>query len=296
MLHERSLVQAIELVAVAVALLNLTRAIHAMGQRSRREVARVAAEPHRPAELLDAQEIAQLVNEFRGRVRVALGRIGVAQPGDVACVLNRGPLEAVTDPEVRNAALARDLGRLHHAARSPAAEPSRHENAVGIVEQVHAARFFERLGFDPLDVHFDAVRKSAMRERLVEALVGIFVSDVLADDVDGHVVGGLRRTLDDVFPCRHPAFGLRQVQILEHHAIETFRGEHERDFVNRRDVLRRDNGFLVDVAEQRDLALDVGTEKAIGAAEQDVRLDANRSQIAGRCAASASSSARRRRR
>ena len=44
--------------------------------------------------------------------------------------------------------------------------------------------------------------------------------------------------------------------------------------------LRGDDGFLVDVAEQRDLALDVLVEEAVGAAEQDVGLDADGAQVA----------------
>ena len=46
------------------------------------------------------------------------------------------------------------------------------------------------------------------------------------------------------------------------------------------DVLGRDDRFFVDVAEERDLPLDVGVEEAIGAAEQDVGLNADRPQIA----------------
>jgi type II secretory pathway component PulM len=56
--------------------------------------------------------------------------------------------------------------------------------------------------------------------------------------------------------------------------------EHQRHFVDRRDVLRGDDRFFVDVAEERDLALDVGVEEAVGAAEQDVGLDADRAQVA----------------
>ena len=70
------------------------------------------------------------------------------------------------------------------------------------------------------------------------------------------------------------------MQVLEHDPVEPFGGQHQRHFVDRRDVLGRDDRFLGDVAEQRDLALDVGVEEPIGAAEQDVGLDADRPQIA----------------
>ncbi len=158
--------------------------------------------------------------------------------------------------------------------------PPGHQNAVGVVEQARPARLLERLGFDPLDVHLDAMREAAVIERLVEALVGILVPDVLADDVDRDVVARLRDDLHELFPGRHAAFGLRQVQVLEHDAVQAFRGQHERDLVDRRHVLGGDDRFLVHVAEQRDLALDIGVEKAIRAAQQDVRLDADGSQVA----------------
>jgi hypothetical protein len=62
-------------------------------------------------------------------------------------------------------------------------------------------------------------------------------------------------------------------------AVEPFFGERNRDFVDGLDVSGRDHGLLVHVAEERDLALDVRVEQPIGAAEQDVRLDANRPQV-----------------
>ena len=63
-------------------------------------------------------------------------------------------------------------------------------------------------------------------------------------------------------------------------AVEPLAGEDERHLVDARDVLRGDDGFLVDVAEERDLPLDVLVEEPIGAAEQDVGLDADRAQVA----------------
>ena len=67
---------------------------------------------------------------------------------------------------------------------------------------------------------------------------------------------------------------------FQHDPIEPFGGQHERHLVDRRDVLGGDDGFLVDVAEQGDLPLDVGVEEPIGPAEQDVGLNADRSQVA----------------
>ena len=72
---------------------------------------------------------------------------------------------------------------------------------------------------------------------------------------------------------------LRQLQPVEDDPIEAFRGQDERHLVDARDVLGGDHRFLVDVAEQRDLALDVLIEESVGPADEDVGLDADRAQV-----------------
>src|SRR5262249_46972303 len=67
---------------------------------------------------------------------------------------------------------------------------------------------------------------------------------------------------------------------FQHDAIEAFGGKNERDLVNRRDILGGDDGFLVHVAEERDLPLQIGVEETIGPAHEDVRLNTDRSQVA----------------
>src|SRR5256885_15965760 len=52
---ERPLVQAVELVAVTMPLVDEVRAVETLRQRSRRELARVRAEPHPAAEVVDAE-------------------------------------------------------------------------------------------------------------------------------------------------------------------------------------------------------------------------------------------------
>src|SRR6266850_2766070 len=54
-LGERALVQAVELVAMTMALVNERRSVHALRQRSGRQLACVGAEAHRAAELVHAE-------------------------------------------------------------------------------------------------------------------------------------------------------------------------------------------------------------------------------------------------
>ncbi len=195
-------------------------------------------------------------------------------------VFDGGPLEPVADPEVGDAALARDFRRAHHAARPAIAEPAGDQNAVRAVEQLLAARLLERFRFDPPDVDLQPVLEAAVIERLVQALVRVLVADVFADHVDGELVQRVPDAIDEVEPVAHLRFRLRQVQPPQDDAIEPFLGEHRRHLVDARDVLGGDDRLFVDVAEQRNLRLDVLIQVAIGAAEQDVGLDADRAQVA----------------
>src|SRR5688572_2957486 len=73
LLGERPFIEAVELEAVAMALVDQRGAIDALGQRTWRQLARIAAQPHRSAELVDPEKIPQLVNDLVRGVLVHLG-------------------------------------------------------------------------------------------------------------------------------------------------------------------------------------------------------------------------------
>ena len=66
---------------------------------------------------------------------------------------------------------------------------------------------------------------------------------------------------------------------LQHQRVHTFMGEHQRHFVNRRHVLRRDHRLFRHVAEQRNLRLDVLRQETVGAAQQNIRLNSDAQQF-----------------
>ena len=78
----------------------------------------------------------------------------------------------------------------------------------------------------------------------------------------------------------HVAIGGRQVEVFQDDVVEPFFGEGERHLVDGLDVARRNDRFLVDVTEERDLLLDVLRQPPVRPAEEDVGLDADRSQVA----------------
>src|SRR5687767_10931968 len=67
--------------------------------------------------------------------------------------------------------------------------------------------------------------------------------------------------------------------MLEDDPVEAFAAEHERHFIYRRNILGRDHGLGIDVAEQRNFLLQVGIEKSISTAQEYVGLDADRAQV-----------------
>ena len=102
-----------------------------------------------PPKLVDAEQVAQLVDHLVRRVLVELGGVGALEPADVARELDGRPLEAVADAEERHAVLARVFGGLHHPARAARSEAARHQDAVAPSSSA-AALLFERLGLDPV--------------------------------------------------------------------------------------------------------------------------------------------------
>ena len=97
-----------------------------------------------------------------------------------------------------------------------------------------------------------------MQQRLLQALVGILVLDVLADQADGRPRRvGIFDALEHGGPAaRGRAAGVSMLQQARGSISSTpSLGENQRDFVDGLDVARRDHGLDVDVAEQRDLLL-----------------------------------------
>src|ERR1041385_1905233 len=100
----------------------------------RRETALPGTEPHRPAHLLDADQVAQLEDDGVGRVRVELGGVRAREAADRASVLDDGRLHAEADAEVGRARLARVRDGADHAGHAALAEAAGHEDGVEVAQ------------------------------------------------------------------------------------------------------------------------------------------------------------------
>ena len=130
------------------------------------------------------------------------------RPQTLPSVLDAGGLHAEADAEVRDLVLAGVADGVEHALDAALAEASGDEDAVeafelGVEVVVAAAVFaagFEALGFDPGDLELEVVGEGSVDEGFLEALVGVFVLDVLADDGDRDLVLRVVGAVDDVLP------------------------------------------------------------------------------------------------
>ena len=218
------------------------------------------------------------------RCRIELARIGVVQSANIASVFDARRLHSQADAEIRNATLARIANAVQHAGDAALPEASGNENAViafqlRFVGLVVFALRLQPLGFDPLQIELQVLRERAVYQRFFQRLVRILILHVLADNADHNLVFRVVNAMDQVFPVLHVAiFGL-QMQVLHYQVVHAFVGEHQRTFVDRSDILRRDHRLFFHVAEERNLRLQILRQETIGAAKQDVRLNSHAQQL-----------------
>ena len=166
--------------------------------------------------------------------------------------------------------------RAELAVEAADAEPARHADRVDVVEHPVGARLLGALvGGDPADVHLGVVGEATGVEGLGDREVGVVQVDVLADERDGDVLLGVVHLAQQVVPGRPVDVAERQVEPADEVGVEALAVQHLGDVVDRGRVGGGDHRLLVDVAHQRDLALDALGDLAVGAAHDRVGLDAD---------------------
>ena len=128
-------------------------------------------------------------------------------------------------------------------------------------------------------MHARPVGEAGVVERLVEALVGLGEVDVLAHHGDRDLVLRVAGAMHDLLPGAQVRAPGPDVQHLGDLLVEALLVQDQRHLVDRLHVLGRHHGVLVHVAEEGDLGLDLLREEAVGAAQDDVRRDADRAQL-----------------
>ena len=118
-----------------------------------------------------------------------------------------------------------------------------------------------------------------MTQRLVQGDVGVADLDVLADhrDVDRGVVLLARR--DDLLPLAKVRRRRLDAELVADDRVEVLFVQQDRDPVDVVGIDRRDDGPLLDIREERDLAALLFRQRVAAAAQEHVRLDADAPEL-----------------
>ena len=118
-----------------------------------------------------------------------------------------------------------------------------------------------------------------MHQGFFQRLVGILVLNVLADNANPDYIFRVVHAADQFLPLRQIAIFCLQVQIPHGERVHAFMRENDWHFVDRGHVFGCDDGLFFHVAEERNLRLDLFCQEAVGAAQQNVRLNADAQQF-----------------
>ena len=120
-----------------------------------------------------------------------------------------------------------------------------------------------------------------MLECFTDRLVGVLMVHVLADYGDGHFVQRMQGRVDRVFPHRQVDRTrlVSQLQLVDHDFVQALRVQARRNAVQHVHVRHADHRALGNVGELGDLAALRIRHRLLGAAQQHVRLDADRAQL-----------------
>ena len=279
---ERLTEDVVELIAVAVALVNHRLTIGGHGAGLRLQTAGIRAQPHGTALLGDVLLLGHQVDH---RVLGGLGEFGavsVGHTGHVTGVLDDRQLHAQADAKIGDVVLPGIAGRANHALDAPVAEAAGHDDAVAAGQPCGDVLIGELFGVDPVDVHVDAALVAAVEEALRHGEIGVVQGDVFANQRNAHRALGGENALDHLGPLSQVGLGQIQPQTAAHGVVEPLFVEHQGHAVERgRGEVLNDAG-LVDVAEQGNLVDDILRRAEVGAADNDVRLDADGSQLLDR--------------
>ena len=210
--------------------------------RPARELDRLRAEAHRPAELLDLLLLGQQVDDGIGRLRVHLGRVRPVEPDDVARELRHRDVHPEADAEVRDPALAGDTAGEDLPLPPPGAEPAGDEHAVDLLELLDGLLVRHVLGVDPADADAGARGDARVLQRLVHGEVRVVELHVLADERDLDLVATLADPVGQLAPLGEVGRPRLEPEALAHVRVEPLGHQVLGHEVDVREVRRGEDG------------------------------------------------------
>jgi len=272
----------VHLVAVAVALLHPIGPVDFVGARAVLDAAVVLPEAHRPPLVGDLLLLLHEVDDGVGGVLVELGGVGPVPPAHVPRKLDDGALQPQADAEEGHVVLPGVLGRQNLALHAPVPEAGRHKHPRHVSELGFYGVRRQVLRGHVLHLHLDLVGHPGEDEALGDGLVGVLVLYVLSHQGDGNRFFRVLQALQKPNPVaevgRVAAFLVfvapLGVEAVDDELARAFVAEQERHLVDRLRVEHLDDGLLLDVAKEGDLAPHLRGDGPLRPADDGVRLKA----------------------
>ncbi len=271
----------VEFVAVAVTLANLFALVEFCGVGILHELARVSAQAHGAALFSDVLLFVHQVDDRVGGILVEFRGVGVLPAEYIAGEFNHAALHAKADTEQRNLVFAGILDGHTLAVHAAAAETSRNQNAVGILDEVRI--LFEFFGLDAFHFHLGVVFHAGVLQSFVHGLVGVADGDVLAHQRDGAFVLRLGCLLDELVPFGVDNRVHAQAELFQHAEVKFLLGKFARHGVHRiRHILFFDDAFGLHVAEEGKFVEVILRDCHFGAAHENVGEDTDVAKFGNR--------------
>ena len=271
----------VELVAVAVALVDAGRAVGPGGEAVLRQLAGVAAQTHGAPLVGDPHLVGHQVDDRVLAVGGELPGLGPRQAADVAGELHHRHLHPQADAQEGHLVLpgVPDGGDL--PLHPPAAEASGDQDPGTARQQLPGVGVGDGLAVHPPDVHLHVVLDPPVGQGLRHGEIGVVEGHIFAHQGDGHSPLGVLGPVDHGGPLGEVRHVADEPQAADHHVRQPLPLQHQGHLVEQ---IRRQVGDGVlhrDVAEQGDLLQDVPGDGLVAAAHDHVGLDAQAQQLLG---------------
>ena len=202
--------------------------------------------------------------------------MGIGEPGEIPRRVDDGALHPQADSQEGELPGAGEADRLHLPLDAPLAEATRHDEPVEPGQEPLGPLPLDVLAVDRLHAHLRVAGDATMIEGLVDALVGVAVLGILPHQRDRHLVLRVAEPMEDVVPGIEIGWRGLDPEAPQDDVVDAVGLERQRHLVDREILVALlDHRLERDIAKQRDL-LPVGdVEGPLGAADEDVGLDAD---------------------
>ena len=221
----------------------------------------------------------QADHRFRGIAK--FGRRCRIDPGQIAGRFDTGHLHAQADTEKGNIILAGKFDRSDLAFAAPFTKATGYQYRVERFQLGRQIFFiFKQFRIQPAHLHLDPVGQTAVEQRFLQRFIGVLQPDIFADHADDDFAFGMLDPLHDIIPARQIRFRcVFDAKGTQNHIVQTFLMILQRYIIDIARIESRNHRFLADIAELGDLGPFRIGQRMLAAAQQDIRLDAQRRQF-----------------